>query len=83
MTKAEVDSYVPEEPDKRTPEQWEAMSLAELRAEWRAQPVFEAPPYPVDRNRFARLTRVRSEIMGRLNTRPPDGLTWGAKGKAS
>lgn len=77
MTIEDVRGYVPEAPDKRSQAEWDAMSLEELLAEWDARPVFVAPPYPRDRNRFERLTRVRGEIAVRVDTRPPDGVTQG------
>lgn len=80
MTQAEKDSYVPEGPDKRTQDEWDKMTLAELRAEWDRGPRFTEPPCPVDQNRFRRLTTVRAEITRRLHTKPPDGVTHG-KGK--
>lgn len=82
MTAEDVANYVPEEEDKRSEKDWAAMSLADLRAEWERGPRFEKPPYPVDQNRYRRLTRVRSEIIGRTKAKAPDGLTYG-KGKAS
>lgn len=79
MTAEDVANYVPEEPDKRSEQDWAAMSLEDLRAEWERGPRFEKPPYPVDQNRYRRLTRVRSEIVGRSKAKPPDGLTYGKR----
>lgn len=78
MTQEEKDAYVPEAEDKRTEHDWMAMSLKDLKAEWARGPHFEKPPYPVDRNRYKRMTRVRSEILARTAARPPDGVTYGA-----
>lgn len=81
MTVEDVRNYVPESADKRTQADWDAMSLEDLRAEWERGPKFSRPPYPKDRNRFDRLSKVQSEIAVRLNTRPPDGVTHGARRK--
>jgi hypothetical protein len=81
VTIEDVANYVPEEEDKRSEQDWLAMSLEDLRAEWERGPRFEKPPYPVDQNRYRRLTRVRSEIYARTNGKAPDGVTYG-KGKA-
>lgn len=83
MTRQDVEKYVPEPEDKRTQADFAGMSLEELVAEWNSQPRFPlGPPYPVDRNRYARLTKVRSEIFARSVAKPPDGVTYGA-GKAA
>lgn len=66
-----------EDADQRTQKDWDAMSVAALQAEWEARPRFDRPPYPRDRNRFNRLTKVRSELFARLHTTPPDGVTFG------
>ena len=82
MTRQDVEDYVPEPEDKRTLKDFARMSDAELLLEWNSRPQFPlGPPYPVDRNRYARLTRVRSEIFARASGKPADGLTYGAAKK--
>jgi len=72
------------DPDKRvggrTSAEWEALSLEELRAEWDARPPAVEPPYEKSRESYSRLTRVRSEIFARLNTKPPGGTHGAGKG---
>jgi hypothetical protein len=82
MTRQDVEDYVQEAEDKRTQADWDALSLEDLMAEWNSQPRFPlGPPYPVDRSRYRRLTKVRSEIAARQGRKPPDGVTYG-RGKA-
>jgi hypothetical protein len=84
VTRQDVEEYVPEPADKRTQAEWDAMTLEELCAEWNSRPQYPlGPPYPQDRNRYARLTKVRSEIFIRSQAKPPDGVTYGSRGKAS
>lgn len=58
----------------RSEEEWAALSLEELQAMWRRRPSVRSR----DREAFELWTKVRSEIYGRLDTRPADGQTHGS-----